>query len=70
MQTQRFAHRMNPDGTKDSICYGCYTTVASVMDESGLAEPEAQHVCNPGRMLDLRRDVTGTISHRWRTDAA
>jgi hypothetical protein len=61
---------MNPDGTHDSICARCYATIASAWDEVLLAGPENIHVCNPGRMLDLSRDLTIPISQPWRSDAA
>jgi hypothetical protein len=43
----KFAHRWNPDGTVDSICYRRIAIVATVRIESKLLECEQQHVCNP-----------------------
>jgi hypothetical protein len=40
-----FAHRLNKDGTADSICLFCYATVASLTDESELSGAEAIHTC-------------------------
>lgn len=42
----RFPHRLNRDGTFDSICRVCFATVASVVDEAELAHHEAAHVCS------------------------
>ena len=40
-----FAHRKNLDGTWDSVCFGCYKTVATRFDETRLNLPEEKHVC-------------------------
>jgi hypothetical protein len=40
-----FAHRLNKDGTIDSICLFCYATVSSSTNESELAGAEAIHNC-------------------------
>jgi hypothetical protein len=53
----RFPHRNNVDGTFDSICSRCYMTVASSRIEVCLIAPEAGHVCNPGRMMDVTQDL-------------
>lgn len=45
-QTRRFPHRHNRDGSHDSICISCYSTVASVQDEADLAQHEQDHVCD------------------------
>lgn len=42
-----FYHRLNRDGTHDSICCRCYLTVATVDQESSLATREESHVCDP-----------------------
>lgn len=49
-----FPHRLNKDGTHDSICRVCLATVASVGNEDDLAHYEAMHVCNPMRLYQLR----------------
>ena len=41
-----FAHRENPDGTYDSICRRCYSTVASEHDQDDLLSQEAEHICD------------------------
>ena len=40
-----FQHRSNDDGTWDSICLGCYRTVASTRQEPWLAHEESIHAC-------------------------
>ncbi len=42
-----FAHRLNSDGTFDSICRSCYGTVATDFREAGLQRSEEEHVCDP-----------------------
>jgi hypothetical protein len=34
----QFVHRMNRDGTQDSICTGCFMTAAIAEEEDGLPE--------------------------------
>jgi hypothetical protein len=41
-----FAHRVNLDGTIDSICLYCFRTVATSHDESALLSHQAQHICD------------------------
>ena len=40
-----YVHRLNPDGTVDSICRHCCRTVGHEMDELKLDEAEADHIC-------------------------
>ncbi len=40
-----FAHRLNKDGTADSICLFCYARVATLTNESELSAAEAIHHC-------------------------
>jgi hypothetical protein len=42
-----FAHRYNPDGTIDSICRECYTTVGTAASTVELEILERNHNCNP-----------------------
>jgi hypothetical protein len=51
-----FPHRLNPNGTYDSICKECHLTVASSQDESKLASSERDHACNPIRLYQLAED--------------
>jgi hypothetical protein len=53
--TMRGHHRLNKDGTYDSICRFCFTTIATVRHESDLDELERDHTCDPGA---LRRYYT------------
>ena len=49
----RFAHRLNDDGSVDSICLHCFRTVASKNFESALAMVESQHKCDPRDIIRL-----------------
>ena len=40
-----FPHRRNPDGSFDSICPRCYSTVSTRQNEMELAEDEMSHDC-------------------------
>ena len=40
-----FTHRLNPDGTADSICLFCFATVGSLLAEQALEAKEATHFC-------------------------
>lgn len=48
-----FHHRHNRNGTHDSICPGCYMTVASARGEGELARCEAEHTCDPIRLYQV-----------------
>jgi hypothetical protein len=50
-------HRLNSDGSYDSICRSCHVTVASANLESALAQHEQGHVCDPSRMYQLSEDA-------------
>jgi len=43
-----FPHRLNDDGSHDSICIGCFTTVATAQNEWELVAHESAHVCEAG----------------------
>lgn len=45
-----FPHRMNNDGTTDSICPKCFTTVGCSTWEADLDRMEAAHICDPARV--------------------
>ncbi len=45
--TVQFVHRLNEDGTIDSICRNCFITVATAASESVLDRKEPEHNCNP-----------------------
>lgn len=43
--TLQFIHRLNEDGTIDSICRDCFVTVANALSRSDLEPSEQQHRC-------------------------
>jgi hypothetical protein len=45
-----FPHRINRDGTIDSICSLCYETIGTSTTETDLERMEAAHACEPGRL--------------------
>ena len=42
-----FVHRSNRDGTTDTICRSCFTTVATAIWEAELERRERGHACDP-----------------------
>jgi hypothetical protein len=51
-----FVHRFNQNGTHDSICRGCFVTVASLGDEAELVRHERDHLCGPMPLNQVRED--------------
>ena len=51
---KKFSHRHNPDGTVDSICHECFSTVATERRESELDSRERLHYCDPGIVERIR----------------
>ncbi len=45
--TVQFVHRLNEDGTIDSICRDCFITVATAVSASVLEREEREHNCDP-----------------------
>lgn len=45
--TLQFIHRLNSDGTTDSICRECFITVANSGSNPGLKGAEQSHCCDP-----------------------
>lgn len=45
-----YAHRHNSDGSYDSICTKCYSTVATAESEGSLASSESAHICQPSAL--------------------
>jgi len=43
--TLQFIHRLNDDGTIDSICRECFVTVATALSGTDLHRDEQQHKC-------------------------
>ena len=49
-----YAHRLNDDGTFDSICLHCFHTVTTATCEPELVFGEAQHSCPPDSTLRMK----------------
>ena len=61
-QPKRYFHRRhNGDGTHDSICHGCYVTVATLRVESELSRFEDSHVCDPLRAYKVSQYAHAAI---------
>jgi hypothetical protein len=45
--TIKFIHRINGDGSIDSICRECFVTIATAYSRSELARDEQAHACEP-----------------------
>ena len=45
--TLQFLHRLNNDGTIDSICRQCFITVATATSRSALDREQQKHRCDP-----------------------
>ena len=50
-----FVHRDNSDGTIDSICRHCLSTIATSMWEKELECAEYSHLCDPYRLEYLHK---------------
>jgi hypothetical protein len=48
-----FPHRMNKDGTIDSTCPRCFSSVGCSTWEAELDRMEAAHVCDPARLASF-----------------
>jgi len=51
-----FVHRFDQNGNHESICRGCFVTIASLRDEAELARHERDHLCDPKRLYRVRED--------------
>ncbi len=47
-----FPHRLNWDGSYDSICLKCFATVATTRTESELTAHDKNHACNHAMLCD------------------
>jgi hypothetical protein len=71
-----FAHRNNRDGTVDSICLGCFVTIATEWSKSELLEIEKQHECEglsierERRISDKRVEIALQRSHACLAESA
>jgi hypothetical protein len=53
MLYSKFPHRINRDGSYDSICPVCHLTVANTTDEDELLRYERKHICSPFRLFEF-----------------
>jgi hypothetical protein len=58
-----FHHRVNADGTIDSICLRCFLTVAKADIGSDLQELEAAHQCPDKDPLIVKENLRGLRRH-------
>jgi len=49
----KFPHRLNSDGTFDSICRSCFRTIATAYQEADLEKAENAHMCSPVDLADI-----------------
>ena len=45
--TIKFIHRINEDGSIDSICRDCFVTIATARSRTTLELEERKHACEP-----------------------
>lgn len=58
--TLQFTHRLNDDGTIDSICRDCFTTVATAKSGPALEDEEHRHCCD-AYLLERYKKVQGAL---------
>lgn len=54
-----FAHRLNEDGSYDSICRVCFAAVVRSKPESELAQYEETHDCQPDFLEERENEPAG-----------
>ncbi len=47
-----YPHRLNKDGSFDSICPTCFMTVAAAKSEIELVEYDANHICESSLLAE------------------
>jgi hypothetical protein len=57
MTNSGFSHRLNNDGSFDSICLRCFRTIASNNHEIALAAVEARHECELADLIRIQGGV-------------
>jgi hypothetical protein len=65
--TVLYAHRRKEDGSYDSMCLACLTTISSRESEAALSREEEDHVCKyafPQRRTRVRTPGSGTFGRR------
>jgi hypothetical protein len=55
--TIKFIHRINEDGSIDSICRDCFVTVATARSTSDLEDGEHEHACEPALIQRYKKVV-------------
>lgn len=53
--TIKFIHRINQDGSIDSICRDCFVTVATAKSTTDLEREEHVHTCEPVLLLRYKK---------------
>jgi hypothetical protein len=51
---RKFPHRLNRDGSYDSICLKCFATIANTRTEIELTSHDKTHACNHAMLCDRR----------------
>jgi hypothetical protein len=61
MKRDKFHHRVNADGTIDSICLSCFLTAARADIGSDFHGLEAAHQCDNKKPLFLTKNLAGAV---------
>jgi hypothetical protein len=61
---KEFQHRRNRNGTYDSICLDCFTTIATAKRKTNLYRHESTHVCDPVYRITQGRTLSPPYSAR------
>lgn len=57
-----YPHKLNKNGSFNSICIVCFRTVASNMTEDELVQEEKKHVCGTS-LLSKRSSIVEMVHH-------
>jgi len=63
-----FIHRMNRDGTIDSVCPRCYETLMTSTWEAELEVVEAEHECQRAGLLLFEKTHRPPFRTTWRPE--
>ena len=63
MKGAEFHHRVNADGTIDSICLSCFLTAAKADIGSDLQELEAAHQCDEKELFIVTESLLKSGRH-------
>ena len=69
MNRKPYAHRVNQNGTMDSICPHCFVTVGTSNWETDLKRMEAAHVCEPERLRFYEEERALALKRTSRGDS-